>query len=75
MVIQTIGAKVGDKSALLIQNVKTKVNAKGEFTNVETFEKFKGLIEDFEHAVTRPKVAPRLHMKINVNIKTPLNGC
>jgi chromate reductase, NAD(P)H dehydrogenase (quinone) len=49
LVMRTIGAKIGEKSSLLIQNVKTKVNAHGEFTNAQTLEGFENLIEDFKH--------------------------
>ena len=49
LVMQTIGAKIGDKSSMLIKNVKTKVNAKGEFTNADTLQEFNALIEDFKN--------------------------
>jgi chromate reductase, NAD(P)H dehydrogenase (quinone) len=54
LVMRTIGAKIGDKSSLLIQNVKTKVNAHGEFTNAQTLAAFEDLIRDFTLAVARP---------------------
>jgi chromate reductase, NAD(P)H dehydrogenase (quinone) len=47
LVMRTIGAKIGDKSALLIQHVKTKVNSQGTFTNAATFGEFEALIQDF----------------------------
>jgi chromate reductase, NAD(P)H dehydrogenase (quinone) len=48
LVMTTIGAKIGDKSAILIKNVKTKINTSGEFINAETFIEFEELIEDFK---------------------------
>jgi chromate reductase, NAD(P)H dehydrogenase (quinone) len=48
LVMTTIGAKIGNKSAILIKNVKTKINPLGEFINAETFDAFNDLIDDFK---------------------------
>jgi chromate reductase, NAD(P)H dehydrogenase (quinone) len=48
LVMTTIGAKIGDKSALLIKNVKSKINPFGEFINAETLQEFNDLIDDFK---------------------------
>jgi hypothetical protein len=46
--MSTIGAKIGNKSALLIKNVKSKINPFGEFINAETLQEFNDLIDDFK---------------------------
>jgi chromate reductase, NAD(P)H dehydrogenase (quinone) len=48
LVMTTIGAKIGHKSALLIKNVKSKMNPFGEFINAETSKEFNDLIDDFK---------------------------
>ena len=55
LVMTTIGAKIGDTSALLIQNVKAKINPEGVFVNEETLSSFQALIEDFDKNMTSAK--------------------
>lgn len=48
LVMKTIGAKVGDKSSILIKSVKTVLNQQGEITNPNTLADLNGLVENFK---------------------------
>jgi len=52
LVMKTIGAKIGDKSSILIKNVKTVLNQQGEITSPNTLADLNRLIEDFKAILT-----------------------
>ncbi|MFI3119053.1 MAG: NAD(P)H-dependent oxidoreductase [Methylococcaceae bacterium] len=52
LVMKTIGAEVGDKSSILIKNVRTVLNQQGEITNPNTLADLNGLIEAFKATLT-----------------------
>ncbi len=53
LVMKTIGAKVGDKSSMLIKSVKTKLNQQGKINNPDTLNELEELIEDFKNNVRK----------------------